>query len=732
MKRLSFAVFLVLAIALLLLAGCGDNEHEAGNSSPDNKIFISGDPNDKAPSDDDDDMVIPDDDDATTDDDDIVPNDDDAVDDDDSTPVAGVTGRFDLSESDGFYSLPFPIDLRIKADGTIRVADFPNPRGSIMLGKYIDLAEKETHGFGADSGIFFSFTGSVDADTFPESAEASLLSDATVFVVSIDPTSPDYAKRYPVRIKYTGRETCYGPKQMLAVLPVQGVPLLPGQKYAAIVTTDVKDSHGNNLTPNPEFYDVLTGESDNTTAVELFEPMSDYLVDANIEPENVVVGTVFTTGTPMTRMLAMRDHVYSYDLPGIDPDSLVQDSVTDNYVVLRGEVTIPIYQKGEVPYILEGGGIEFDGQGRPIVQWEWTIRMAMSVPRQTMPATGWPLIIYSHGSGGSYKSFLNKGVADRFAQKGIAVVSIDAPHHGMRNPISDDSGFESFCFYNALNPEAFRDNNVQAATELMAVLRQALELEFTSDLLIPPPPEEKSDPSYTVHFDAANAYFMGHSQGSTVGPLMVATDPTLRAAYFSGAGASLLWNLLTKQEPFPIPPLLRVGLKLDPWEAKAHLDEFHPALNLLQHMAEVVDPMSFGRYYYENNVPNAPPKHVFQAIGVTDSYVGLPCHGSFAASGRMDMIEPLYGTDAWWRVGLAGGALLDGSAVTGNRQDEDGNPMTAIAVEYPAPENGADGHYVSFNFPSLKRRIACYFATAIKNGVPTIVEASDDENAPCE
>ena len=44
-------------------------------------------------------------------------------------------------------------------------------------------------------------------------------------------------------------------------------------------------------------------------------------------------------------------------------------------------------------------------------------------------------------------------------------------------------------------------------------------------------------------------------------------------------------------------------------------------------MAETTDTESFNPYLFDRPVPGAPPKHVFQAIGVTDNYVGLQSKG---------------------------------------------------------------------------------------------------------
>lgn len=653
-------------------------------------------------------------------------DDDDAGDDDDNDdrppPESEVTGLFDLTESLGFYSLPFPIDLRLTEEGTLRIWDFPNPRSSEMLASYLTVGERDVKGFGANSGIFFTFTGALDPASLPQDIDQSIMEDAAVYLVSLDPDAPDYQQRYPFRVKFTDRPTVYGPANLLVLLPVQGVPMLQGHTYAAVVTTQVTDADDSPLAANASFQEVLSGNSGDQKAEAVFAPLVAYFEDVDTDLKSIAVATVFTTMTPLDRMLALRDHVYALSLPGIDPQSLSLVRTTDRYHFLSAEVTIPIYQEGAPPYLLLGGAISFDDRGRPVVQNLYPTRLALTIPLVQRPSDGWPLLIFSHGSGGSWTSFIDKGTAAWLAHRGIAAVSIDAPHHGPRNPISDNSGFESFCFYNALNPNSFRDNNVQAAVELMAVLRQVKELQV---------PVGQPGIEQDLHFDPDQIYFMGHSQGSTVGPLIVAVDPNIRAAYFSGAGGSLLWNLMTKQRPFPILPIVEFALHLTADEADFELDEFHPVLNLLQHMAEMVDPVSFNPYFFHQQIPGVAPKHIFQAQGITDTYVGLPCHGAFAAAARLDLIEPLLDQDAWNRLSLTGGVILADQGVSGNRLSWDQTDITAGFVQYPAPPGGEDGHYVTYNFPSLQRRLGCFFETAIADDIPTIVEAYDDAFAPC-
>ena len=61
-----------------------------------------------------------------------------------------------------FYRLPFPNDLRVRADGTLDLSDFPRP-GLTLLGVdlvdlYADAAEADFAGFASIDVVSFRFS----------------------------------------------------------------------------------------------------------------------------------------------------------------------------------------------------------------------------------------------------------------------------------------------------------------------------------------------------------------------------------------------------------------------------------------------------------------------------------------------------------------------------------------------------------------------------------------------
>ena len=132
-------------------------------------------------------------------------------------------------------------------------------------------------------------------------------------------------------------------------------------------------------------------------------------------------------------------------------DVVPLDEPSGYYVAYEGRYLTPNFQSGEKPYEVEGGAILFDGDGAPILNELEDIRFAVTVPKSAeMPAAGWPLVLYGHGTGGDYRSFIRasgNAPARILAQRGFAVLSIDQPLHGERGTGSD-SVFLSFNFSN--------------------------------------------------------------------------------------------------------------------------------------------------------------------------------------------------------------------------------------------------------------------------------------------
>src|SRR5882672_6580341 len=253
--------------------------------------------------------------------------------------------------------------------------------------------------------------------------------------------------------------------------------------------------------------------------------------------------------------------------------------------------------------------------------------MSLTVPKGApMPAGGWPVLVYAHGTGGSFRSAVTEGVARREAAIDdgsggtyrVAVLGIDQVEHGTRRGASQDS--PDNLFYNFANPQAARGNPLQGAADQMALVR------FASALDLP-----AAQSPTGAEIKAGPIAFWGHSQGATAGGIAMPYTTGVLGAVLSGEGASVIDALLGKKSPVDIADALPVALEDDP----AKVGPYHPVLALLQNDLDGVDPLNHARSLVVSPVSVAALKHVFQPYGQGDTYAPPATQQAFAVAAHV-------------------------------------------------------------------------------------------------
>ena len=74
--------------------------------------------------------------------------------------------------------------------------------------------------------------------------------------------------------------------------------------------------------------------------------------------------------------------------------------------IFEGTYQGPNFQQGDSAVLVDG---RRHRSARPAVQRMETLRIAFTVPKGDPPAAGWPVVIYQHGTGGDYMSFVGDG-----------------------------------------------------------------------------------------------------------------------------------------------------------------------------------------------------------------------------------------------------------------------------------------------------------------------------------
>lgn len=606
-----------------------------------------------------------------------------------------------------FFDLPWPSDIRRNPDGTLDVSEFPQPRENTLVRRYLDAIEADTRGYAVNGGIYLRFSASVDTDTLPVGGLESQDDEASVFLMNVDPDSPNLGERHAVNVTYRDEATRYWPAHCVAVLPVFGIPLEWDTTYAVVVTRAVKPAAGGDYERDLDFEAVLgndTSDADVVAARAIHAPAVTALGNAGVAEEDILSMAVFTTSAAYNELLAARDFIMEeYELPVADPDAWQPNASSSTHVEVLGEYgPSPIFQQGEVPYMRSEDGGDFEiVDGVPVVQGEFDTRFSLTIPPESvpMPPEGYPIVIYAHGTGGDYRSYVRNGVGPMLAAQGIAVMGVDQIHHGDRWP---GGGDPSLVVFNVINPLSLRDNARQSALDVVQQAR------LINALTVPTTVSGRATP---VTFDTSKVYFYGHSQGGVNGPLFLAIDDQAQGGVLSGAGAVFVIAVVDKTEPVDISDIISIalglpGVGMDPF-VREHMVYEHPLLALLTTWVDVADTASYAHLISTAPRAGFDPKSVLHIEGTSDPFTPPPTHEALALAGRFPQVSPyLERIPNHETHGLASVS----APVTGNGA---GGMHTVGLVQYDG------GHFVSTD-PPAEALIQEFFTSWVENGVPTI------------
>lgn len=555
----------------------------------------------------------------------------------------GATARYDL-DGKGWHALPFPNNTRVTKSGTIDLSGFPQPRegaANPLLDSYLKLGAK-LDGWGLQPTIYVSFDLGLDPKHLPTVKETQ--TQDFLFLINVTADSPHRGELTPLRWKLS-KDTpgMLLEPNLLMVQPTWGTPLRPKSTYAFVLRRGVRDVN-NKVLARPE---TLAAIIDNATKVrtealddkvaalaESMKPFTAALLDKTIDipPMDIAAATVFTTGDPVGPLRTLASHVRS-DTKREKAIGWQAAPASKSFRLIRAKYVAPNFQQGEPPYMSEGGGFVFDAAGKPVVQATEVMDVAISVPNDRSQEVGGklPVVIYSHGTGGSFDGFAkggNSSVAERLAKQGLAVIGINQPIHGARAGKPIESTVLQLATFNYLNPASGRSVFRQGALDNVFLIEMLREGKL--DIPAAAAPGDKG-----VKLDANRMMFMGHSQGGVVGVLLATVEPHFRAFLLSGAGGGLSMTAVLRKDIVNFPELIQNTLDLDDGE----LSEFHPALSLIQLLVDITDPLSYGREVFVREDGVRPP-HVLMTQGRLDAASVAPTAEALAASMQLAILKP--------------------------------------------------------------------------------------------
>jgi predicted esterase len=611
--------------------------------------------------------------------------------------------RFGLpGATEEFYDLPYPNDLRRYPDSNrLDLSEFPT--NSLIVNSFREAAE-QLDGFSLNGAMYARFDGQLDATSLPDPA-GSIVPTSSVYVIDVDPDSPKRGERTPIAVTFrpTGNETIG--VDNLVVRPYPGFPLAEGTTYALVITTRVRGTNGESIEVAPGFAELasesMTTEQPLVWARSQYQPLFDYLDEAGDDSRSdVASAAVFTTQHATFIAPAIRAKLFDTAHPVAIDVMSPEPPEGGRFRTITGNYLAPNFQAGDPPYkVAPDGRIDVGSDGMAVITRMESMRFMLTVPTMMpMPAEGWPICIYSHGTGGSWSSFVGDGTADLLAREGIAVISTDQVLHEPRNP----GGDPELDFFNFGNVYAARDNALQGYADAWSQMRLVINASLEA--------------GGTHTFDADKVFFFGHSQGGITGPGFVAFEPTLKGAILSGTAGVLYQNLLKKTKPLDIPGLVEQFARDNP------MDEDNPSLALVQMWVDRSDPVNYAPLMMRDRPivdgVQVPPRAIFQTEGFTDLYspnVGIE---AFATALGADIVENQVQAGATKEilgVTIRGGGVMR-APITNNAGD------TTVVLGQYNQRPGSDGHFVVFDIPSAQQHVAKFLGTLARTGQATVVQ----------
>ncbi len=261
----------------------------------------------------------------------------------------------------------------------------------------------------------------------------------------------------------------------LAILPLK--PLKEMTTYMAVITNDVRDSDGNDATPDQQYYlgkrtqPLVDANGKSTTLLpdslaNSLEPLRQIIntqeaaaAAAGVNRDDIVLSFTAQTQsiTPVLKNLRSiaKPAATQVAATGMTTAAVGGAGIADIYM---GVITVPYYlgipsASNPVAPLTEfwraapGAYVPpFNTLGLnpasthvtvanpfPVKTGDQTVPLLISVPNansgKSRPSAGWPVVIFGHGLGGDRTNML--AAADTLASIGYAVIAMDTPLHGI-------------------------------------------------------------------------------------------------------------------------------------------------------------------------------------------------------------------------------------------------------------------------------------------------------------
>ncbi|MEL6180068.1 MAG: hypothetical protein AAFS10_14000, partial [Myxococcota bacterium] len=357
-----------------------------------------------------------------------------------------------------------------------------------------------------------------------------------------------------------------------------------------------------------------------------------------------------------------------------------------------GEVPMPIFQDGDLPYDNTGGRLTFDEDGVPqIARWE-DVPIAAAWRTFEEPFEGpRPVLVFMDGTGWNRWTHLRSTWSQDALNEGYVILSFMPQFHGNRAGFGGSPEISSF---NILNPDAGRTNFRQQAVETSYFIRLIR--------------EQIDGQEGLPTIDTTSIVYGGHSQGSLAGALNAAVEQEYTAYVFNGLSSYLTLTILFRTDILNFAQLIGDVFGID-----RELNRFHPVLQVMQLGTEVVDPHNFAPSWRGWEAwPQG--NHVFVVNGLEDTTTTKRGMDHLTMTADMPVLAPpgwaVDEEEVWNQPPL----LLP---VRGNTSSLSGDPLT-IATYLQSDQ----GHFTIYRVGRTRDLAFRFWRTAreSEDGVPEL------------
>ena len=602
------------------------------------------------------------------------------------------------AEAPAYGDTPFPTDAVRDGERLGVIAGLDS-----LVGKHDDLVVAHVaalDGFGLRPLVEFFVDGALD----PE------LPEVPGGLVDVDPASPERGREIAMEWRYNPE------RGAILGSPQSGQLLREGTRYAAFVTTAIRDAGGAAIQRSGALGELGSHERWRTTSEALTELDRDDLAGIATfttqhasapviaaravmdgAPAPVLVfddpAIIFKTKAQLDKVLGTATR--ATDGPRMGLERWGNDNATGIAhahvgVVASGKLTHVRFRGDDTGTDLpDDETFQLEG-GVPRVIAIENIPITFILPAAAPPATGYPTVIYGHGLGASRDQMLS--FAEPLTSRGYAIVGIDMAGHGSRfnpndvgaNMAGQIAGFtgdpdlrDGFGDTTGLTTQFdFFEGFLDVAAVRDSIRQSALDLSRVVQLLRSNPDLSALGPN--VRLDTRRLAYLGESFGTVVGTVFAAIEPDVDLFVLDVPGGGILDLLL--------PTSAEIGALAMPivetiYNPTTPLERWNPMIGLMQAVIDGADPLTYAPHVLRDRftIGARPvgPRSVVALEVVGDQVLSNAGTDALAQGLQLDVLAP--------HLDAPAGLVAIESPAAANR---DG--YTAVLVQYSPATHGAN------------------------------------------